>query len=303
MINIITKKDIENTLQKTQSVIYYFHTPKKKGCQNVSITQEEFNRITFFMKSNYGVDLAKKQVLIEGRLSNKLRAKGYETYGEFMDKVEADPSGEEATFLVNVLTTNHTYFMREPIHFEFLRDRALPEFKTGLASTKDMRIWSAAASSGEEAYTIVMTIKDFFGLEADHWDTKVLATDVSTKVLDEAKEGIYKAEALSDIPTRWIRQHFRKVDEEHYQIREDIRNEVVFHTFNLMDPFAWKRKFHIIFLRNVMIYFDEPTKRRLIEKMIRYLELGGYLIIGTTETLDELPEGLEHVRPSIYKRV
>lgn len=254
------------------------------------------------MKSKYGVDLAKKQVLIEGRLANKLQARGYQSYAEFMDKVESAPGGEEAEFLVNVLTTNHTYFMRETVHFDFLRETALPELKERLGQTRDLRIWSAAASSGEEAYTIVMTIKDFFGFESEKWDTKVLATDVSTKVLEEAKAGIYKAEGLSDVPTRWIRTHFSKVDEEHYQLREDIRNEVIFHTFNLMDPFAWKKKFHIIFLRNVMIYFDEPTKEKLIDKMISYLEPGGYLIIGTTETLEELPPGLEHVRPSIYRR-
>lgn len=254
------------------------------------------------MKTNYGVNLTDKHVMVSGRLENKLSRLGFTNYTDFMDKVEACPDGDEAHLLINALTTNHTFFMRESVHFDFMREVALPEIKRKCASTKDVRIWSAAASSGEEAYSIVMTIKDFFGLEADQWDTKVLATDISTKVLNEAKEGIFHAEEIESLPTRWIRQHFKKLPNGDYQVKQELRSEVIFNTFNLMDPFPFRKKFHIIFLRNVMIYFDEDTKRELIKKIYDFLEPGGYLFIGTTETIDKAASGLVHIRPSVYMR-
>lgn len=268
----------------------------------MELKKDELARISAFMKQNYGVNLAEKAVMVAGRLENKISRIGFTSYSEFMDKVEANPAGEEAHLLINTLTTNHTFFMRESIHFDFMREVALPELKQKCARTKDMRIWSAAASSGEEAYSIVMTIKDFLGLEADQWDTKVLATDISTKVLAEAKEGIFHTEEIESLPTRWIRQYFKKVGDGDYQAKPELRNEVIFNTFNLMDPFPFRKRFHIIFLRNVMIYFDEDTKRDLIKKMNEFLEPGGYLFIGTTETIDKAASGLIHVRPSIYMK-
>lgn len=263
----------------------------------------ELRRIAAFMKSHYGVDLAEKSTLITGRLENKLNSRGIESYDAFMDLVEKRPGGEEAELLVNSLTTNHTFFMRESIHFDFLRDVALPEIKSRYSATKDVRIWSAAASSGEEAYSIVMTIKDFFGLEANMWDTKVLATDISTKVISAAREGIYRPEQIASLPTRWIRQYFNKLTSGDYQAKKELRDEVIFNTFNLMEDFPWKKKFHVIFLRNVMIYFDEKTKRELIDKMYKFLEPGGYLFIGTTETIDKAATPLKHVQPSIYVKL
>lgn len=268
----------------------------------MELKNSELQRISTFMKSRYGVDLTNKSVLVSGRLENKLNRLGYKSYDEYMDRVEADPMGEEAHNLINALTTNHTFFMRESIHFDFMREIALPEIKQACAQTKDVRIWSAAASSGEEAYTIVMTLKDFFGYEAAQWDTKVLATDISTKALTAAKEGVFRPEQIDNLPTRWIKQHFSKLPDGDYRVKPELRNEVIFNTFNLMDPFPFRKRFHIIFLRNVMIYFDEPTKRELIEKIYKFLEPGGYLFIGTTETIDKTATPLVHVRPSIYMK-
>ena len=268
----------------------------------MELSTAEMSRICCFMKSHYGVDLTDKGVLVSGRLVNKLTAAGYSSYNEFMDRVEADPKGEEAHLLINTLTTNHTFLMREPVHFEFMREVALPEIRRRCADTKDVRIWSAAASSGEEAYSIMMTLKDFFGFDAGAWDTKVLATDISTKALAKAKEGIFTPEQVVNLPGRWLKVYFNRLADGNFQIRPEYRDEIIFNTFNLMDPFPWKKKFHIIFLRNVMIYFDEATKRELIDKMYRFLEPGGYLFIGTTETIDKSATRLQHVRPSIYVR-
>lgn len=269
---------------------------------NVTLTDEELNRICSFMKSKYGVDLERKRTLIEGRLENKLSMLGFDSYNSFMSVVEGREQSDELDLLVNTLTTNHTYFMREPVHFNFMKEVALPQIKKCAQGNHDIRIWSAASSSGEEAYSIVMTLKDFFGYDASDWDTKVLATDISTKVLAKAKEGIFSAEQIQDLPTRWIKMYLGRLPDGKFQFREDIRNEIIFHTFNLMNPFTWKKKFHIIFLRNVMIYFDEPTKKTLIDKVCEYLEPGGYLFIGTTETIETAGTGLVHVQPSIYTK-
>lgn len=275
---------------------------KVEECQNVILEDEEFLRIVNFMKRNYGVNLSKKRTLIVGRLENKMTQRGYSGYGEFISKVEANPKGEEAMLLVNTLTTNHTFFMRESLHFDFMREVALPEIRQKASATRDVRIWSAASSSGEEAYSIVMTLKEFFGTDAPRWDTKVLATDISTRALTAAKEGIYRAEAVEQLPDRWIRQHFIKLPDGDYRVNDSIRNEVIFNTFNLMNPFPFKKPFHIIFLRNVMIYFDEPTKRELVKKMYNALEPGGYMFVGTTETFDRSCTDFENVQPSVYRK-
>lgn len=275
----------------------------RDGGSSLELKPAELRRISGFMKSHYGVDLSEKSTLITGRLENKLARMELDSFDAFMDLVEKNPGGDEEQLLVNSLTTNHTFFMRENVHFDFLRDVALPEIKARYAATKDIRIWSAAASSGEEAYSIVMTVKDFFGFDAAQWDTKVLATDISTKVIETAREGIYRPEQVASLPTRWIKQHFTKLSNGDYQARQELRDEVIFNTFNLMDPFPWKKKFQVIFLRNVMIYFDEKTKRELIDKMYKFLEPGGYLFIGTTETIDKTATQLKHVQPSIYTKV
>lgn len=274
----------------------------------MDLSDKELQRISAFMKRNYGVDITGKHTLVSGRLENKLEKKGFTSYDEFMDKVESGAGEEEKKFLINTLTTNHTYFMRESIHFDFLREVALPKFRDLETASHDIRIWSAASSSGEEAYSIVMCIKEFFGIDAARWDTTVLATDISTQALMKAKAGRYKAEAVESLPDKWIKTFFTKLPESNsitgpaYEVKPEYRKEVVFNTFNLMDPFHWKKKFHIIFLRNVMIYFDEKTKLELVRKMADYLVDGGYLIIGTTETIDHERAGLVHVRPSVFMK-
>ncbi|MDE6517477.1 MAG: protein-glutamate O-methyltransferase CheR, partial [Acetatifactor sp.] len=205
--------------------------------------------------------------------------------------------------LVNLQTTNHTYFRREFEHFEFFKSVVLPQLKQREQNTKDLRIWCGAASTGEEPYMIAMTLKDFFGLDASAWDTKVLATDISTKVLQQAIAGIYTEEKLKDIPDQWKRHFFKKTLEGNFQVKEELKREVIFRQFNLMSPFPFKRRMHTIFLRNVMIYFDENTKNELLRKVYDFLEPGGYLFIGMTETLDRTQVPFEMVRPSIFRRV
>lgn len=266
------------------------------------LSESEFRRIVFFVKSHYGIDLSQKQVLVNGRLETYFQRKGYSDFEEFMAKAEEAPRGTEAEELINVLTTNHTYFMREPIHFQYMQKVVLPYLKRKEAGEKDLRIWSAAASTGEEPYTLAMVLMDYFGLEHGEWDTKVLATDVSTRVLEQAAAGIYYREQIEPLPERWKRRFFEIHSGGECRVREELKREVIFRRFNLMDPFPFKRRFHVVFLRNVMIYFRDDVKYRLLDKIYEFMEPGGYLFIGTTESLDKSRTAFEYVEPSIYRR-
>lgn len=266
------------------------------------ITEQEFHRIVVYVKQKYGIDLNGKQILVNGRMENYLLRNGYSGYDEYMTKVEKNPKGEEARNLINVLTTNHAYFMREFEHMDFMRKVVLPQIKAKEAGKRDVRIWSAASSTGEEPYTIAMVLKDFFGLDHKMWDTRVLATDLSTKVLEQAQRGKYLKEQIDPLPEGWKRRFFKRVNELEYQVTPELKQELIFRQFNLMNPFPFRKKFHVVFMRNVMIYFDDNTKLQLLRKVYDYLEPGGYLFVGTTESIDRKGTNFQYVEPSIYRK-
>lgn len=266
------------------------------------MTDEEFLRIAGYMKKRYGIDLGQKKVIMNGRLENHIKSGGWSSFHAFMNDMEKDGSGKLEKELVNLLTTNHTYFMREFEHFEFFKQVVLPQLRQSEQRSRDLRIWCGAASTGEEPYMIAMVLQDFFGLEAKYWDTKVLATDISTKVLQQAVAGVYDEEHLKDLPDQWKRHFFKKTPEGTYRVKDELKQEVLFRQFNLMSPFPFKKRMHTIFLRNVMIYFDERTKNELLQKVYDFLEPGGYLFIGMTETLDRGQIPFELVRPSIFRK-
>lgn len=267
------------------------------------ITDEEFIRISVYVKQRYGIDLSQKKVIVNGRLENRIKAGGWKNYNHFMDDVEKDQTGALEKMLVDLLTTNHTYFMREFEHFDFFKHNVLPWIKKKESGRKDVRIWCGASSTGEEPYMIAMVLADFFGLEKDQWDMQLLATDLSTEVLQHAMAGVYNADQLVKMPEPWKRHFFKPVNGgSQYRVTDELKKQVLFRKFNLMDPFPFKKKMHTIFMRNVMIYFDEPTKRELTRKIYDTLEPGGYLFIGTTETLDRGSAPFRIVQPSIFRK-
>ena len=267
------------------------------------MTDDEFLRIYHFMKSRFGIDMERKKEIVQGRLENYMRMKGYENYHLFMNMVEVYPGGQMETDLVNMLTTNHTFFMREFEHFDFLRQVVLPELRKKEERKRDLCIWSAAASTGQEPYMLAMLLKDFFGLEHGQWDTKVLATDISKEALQIATEGRYDIEQIEKLPEHWKRRFLRPVNGgQSFEITEEIKSEVLFRQFNLMDVFPFKRKMHIVFLRNVMIYFDKSTKQQLIRKIYDIMEPGGYLFIGRTETIDKDVVPFKMIQPSVFQK-
>lgn len=267
------------------------------------MTEQEFERIFIHIKHRYGIDLSRKKEIISGRLDNYLRINGYKTYTDFMNAVESDITGRLEETLVDFLTTNHTFFMREFEHFDFLKNTVLPELKAKEAATHDIRIWCGASSTGEEPYMLAMLLSDFFGFDHANWETTLLATDVSIDALQKAQRGVYTADQVSSLPESWRRRYLHQIlGTDTYEMTADIKKQVMFRQFNLMDKLPFRKKLHVVLLRNVMIYFDQKTKNDLIKRIYDVLEPGGYLIVGKTETVDRDAVPFEMVEPSIFRK-
>lgn len=266
------------------------------------MTNEEFERIAYYVEKKTGINLVDKKTLVTGRLDNHLARNGYGSYSEYMNAIERDITGKLAEELVNAITTNHTYFMREEEHFTFFKNVVLPQIKEAKNHEKDLRIWCGASSTGEEAYTLAMIIRDFFAFEKDEWDTKLLATDISTNVLKYAMKGQYSAEHIEPLPESWKRRYFRKIGEEKYEVAKEIKDEVLFRQFNLMSPMPFRKKLQVVFLRNVLIYFDTDVKNDVVKRIYDCLEPGGYLFVGTTEAVDRNLIPFKYVKPSVYRK-
>jgi len=268
----------------------------------VTITKKEFDQLAKYIKDNCGVCLKdEKQALLVGRLQNVLISKNFDNFTDYYNYIIADKTGEALSTLLDKITTNHTFFMREPDHFYYFRDKVLP-YLANVAQDHDLRIWCAACSSGEESYTLAMIIDEYFKGKKSLWNTKVLATDISTKVLDIAGKGIYSSERIAPLPPYWRLNYFDKIDSENSMVVDKIKNEVIYRRFNIMDPFPFKKKFHVIFCRNIMIYFDTPTKIKLVEKLYNMTEPGGYLFIGHSESLNRETTKYKYIMPAIYRK-
>lgn len=266
----------------------------------LEIKQADFVRLTTFMQSNYGINLTQKKNLIEGRLGKTIVDMGFSDFSQYVDHILKTKSPEDMDLLINKLTTNHTYFMRENSHFDFFRDTILPDLESRVKS-RVLSIWSAGCSSGEEPYTLSILLKEHFGSKTPSWDTRLLATDISKRVLSTAMKGIYADDSLKEIPDKWKKSYFTKTDEG-YAVSKTIRDNVIFREFNLMDPIRFKIPFDVIFCRNVMIYFDQPTKDALVERFYRALNPGGYLLIGHSETLNKATSPFQYIMPATYRK-
>lgn len=268
-----------------------------------ALTEQELVYISKLIKERYGINLDKKSTLVESRLGLYLESRGFTSYGEYFDFVCKDPTDNEMSDLINRLTTNHTFFMRENDHFEFFVNEIIPWVET-LPSKRDLRVWSAGCSSGEEPYGLSIYLLEHLATRdtTNSFDSVVLASDVSEKVLYEASTGIYSADNLAALSKEHLEKYFTQVDNDHYKVSQQLRNNVAFRKTNLTEPFTVKAPFHAIFCRNVMIYFDNETKTALVNRFYDSLVPGGYLMIGHSESLMTFKHSLEYVKPSIYRR-
>jgi chemotaxis protein methyltransferase CheR len=277
----------------------------------IELTEKEFWQISELVHERFGINLTEaKRALVRGRLNSLVKSLGFSSFEDYYNTVIDDPTGESLLSLIDRISTNHSFFFRERDHFEFLESVALPEVGKRIEERgpKDIRIWCAGCAAGEEAYTLAMVLAEFFGTELHKWDVGILATDISTTALERALEGVYPAGKVEVVPPRY-RRYLQPLEEGEsndgvqYAVTERVKRLVCFKRLNLMrEEFPFKGKFHIIFCRNVMIYFDQETRRRLLEKLYRCIHSEGYLFIGHSETLGREEGFFRYVMPTVYKR-
>ncbi len=271
------------------------------------LSESLFQRFSTLVYQEAGINLHDgKKALLEARLAKRLRATGIASPREYLEFILSEDGREEYVRFFDAVSTNLTFFFREPKHFEFLEKVALSEIieRNRLEGTSRIRIWSAGCSTGEEPYSIAMTVV----AALDHpgrWDFRVLATDISTRVLSTARIGIYDKSKLTHVPPALRQRFFEPVANgggaKNYRVSAELAKIVAFRRLNLMDPFPFSGPFDVIFCRNVMIYFDKKTQESLIQKMSAYLHPGGYFLVGHSESLTGLKHPLRYVKPAVYR--
>lgn len=266
---------------------------------DLHLTPSEFRQISELAYQRFGLDLKSgKEALVAARLGKKLRKLGFSTFAEYHRYVLADSTGDALIELIDALTTNHTSFLRERAHFEFLARAANEEFR----DVQTLRIWSAACSSGEEPYSIAMCLADALGKSPGR-QFQILATDISTRVLDTARHGVYPIPRFDDVPEPWRNAYLlrgRGASSGFYKIKPLLAQRIEFARLNLIEPFPQRGAFHLIFCRNVMMYFDKTTQQDIVRRLSGCLERGGYLFVGHSESLTGVEHGLHYVRPATY---
>ena len=248
-----------------------------------------------------GVD---KRELVSARLGKRLRATNVPSLSAYCQLLQAPGAEEELGHLIDAISTNHTFFFREGSHFDFLRDTVIPEMSVRARAERWPRfyVWSAACSSGEEPYSIAMTLAS--ALPSSPWHIE--ATDISRRILDRADAAIYPGESVERLPPDVIKAHFQRgfgPQEGQYRVKPALRQRVSFHHLNLLEgepPF--RELFQVIFCRNVMIYFDRATQEELIGRLARRLVPGGFLMVGHSESLSHIRHQLRMLRPATYQK-
>ena len=272
----------------------------------MDITDKQFKRISDLIYNRAGIHLTDgKKNLVVGRLGKILLQMNFNSFDDYLDHVETDRTNQSLSILINKITTNHTYFWREKGHFDYFVDTVLPEIvkKKRERNERDLRVWCAGCSYGDEAYTLMMLMMEFFGTEYPQWNAGLLATDISTDALTHAVQGIYPAERLRDLPQNLLRRYFRKSNDGTYQVADLLKKEITYRRFNLMrDVFPFKKPFDVIFCRNVMIYFDKPTRDTLVRKFAQSTVKNGYLFIGHSESIGRNDETYSYVKPAVYQK-
>jgi chemotaxis protein methyltransferase CheR len=275
--------------------------PSPARTTGATLAPREFEQISQLAYERFGLDLKRgKEALVAARLGKKLRQRGFESFGQYYQHVVADATGEALIELIDALTTNHTSFLREKSHFDFLA-RAVNE---ELRDIGRLEIWSAACSSGEEPYSISMCLSAALTRPSGR-GFSILATDISTRVLGLAKRAVYPAERFRELPEAWRRAYLLRGEAEcsgFFKIKPHISERVEFGRLNLIEPFPHRREFHAIFCRNVMMYFDKPTQQDIIRRLSHSIAPGGYLFVGHSESLAGVEHELKYVLPAVYRK-
>ncbi len=266
---------------------------------------EEFRFLASFMSRETGIVLSDhKRQMVCGRLVKRLRNLHLRSFAEYCELLQGPGAAAEVENLVNAITTNITNFFREPHHFDFLKNSVLLPRVAERPRRPRIRIWSAGCSSGEEPYSIAMTLADVLK-QGEGWDALILATDIDTNVLRRGEAGIYPAEAVRNIPETYRKRFVRRLsgEQDKVQMAEELRNLIRFRRLNLHESWPMKGQFDVIFCRNVAIYFDKPTQRKLFNRYADHLHMGGYLYLGHAESLIGVTDRFEVADKTVYRRI
>lgn len=271
---------------------------RRGGGLGPALREQEFEQFRELLHRIAGISLSPaKKPLVAGRLAKRLRHYELDSFDAYFRFITAPSNGEELQAAVDLLTTNETHFFRESKHFDFLREKVLAGWRPG----RPFRVWSAASSSGEEPYTLAMVLADSLG-DAP-WE--VTASDICTRVLEKARVGLYPMARTKDIPRHYLTRFCLKGTGRHdgmFLVEKALRSRVQFTQVNLNEALPQLGEFDVIFLRNVMIYFNQETKRQVVARMLPLLRPGGHFIIGHSESLNGISDGLKPVMPSVYRK-
>ena len=274
----------------------------------VRISDAEFHMIADFVYREFGIRFAdQKKSLVEGRLSKVWKDGGYRSVRTYLDDVKSDQTGRKLQEMMNRLTTNHSYFFRENQLLTYFSQNGgfqslgfMPN-----QSNPDIRIWSAGCSEGQEPYSLAITLLEYFGNHLKSINPYILATDISERALIKAVNGIYtKSEIDENVSKLFLNNYFESISEDEFQVKKSIRDMILFRRFNLNNEvYPFRNQFDIIYCRNVMIYFDSESKEKIINKFYRYVKPGGYLVIGCSESINNLRHPFRQVAGSIYRKI
>jgi chemotaxis protein methyltransferase CheR len=267
-----------------------------------TISDQDFNLFAKLVYDKTGINLAQgnKKQLLQSRVNKVLRTRNIQTYRDYYQIIKNDSSGSELEDFINLISTNVTHFFREEQHFRFLREQWFPHFD--FKSTNTVRIWCSASSTGEEPYSISITMKELLG---DKVPYDIFASDIDTKVLQKASKGIYPLASVEKMDKSLLKKYFQegKGNASGYvKVKENIRKHVNYHRVNLIEPFRLPHKFDIVFCRNVMIYFDTPTKQAIVEKFFNVMNPDSVLCIGHSESLNGFKHPFKYIQPATYKK-
>ncbi|MEQ1638540.1 MAG: CheR family methyltransferase [Methylococcales bacterium] len=273
------------------------HTKAHPSTATAAIRADEFDWISRFLNERTGILLKEgKQAMVMGRLEKRLRMLNLDNYGDYFHRLGKPGEETETRLAIDLLTTNETYFFRESQHFDFLRTQVFPKHPL----TRSLRVWSAASSSGEEAYTLAFLLAEH--LSSGKWE--IIGTDISSRMLEKARDGLYQMSAAEKIPSALLKKYCLKGRDEYegfLQIDPALRKRVKFQHANLVEALPDLGMFDVIFLRNVMIYFEQETKQQVIDRLQSHLLPGGHFIISHSESLNGLKTKFKMLMPSIYQ--
>lgn len=273
---------------------------------NTEISNADFNTIRDISYRHFGIKFADtKRSLIESRIQKMMFHHKFSSYGQYLDYLRNDQGGNALSEFITNLTTNHSYFYREHEHLSFLATHALPPILKNLElnNQHDLRVWSAGCSTGEEPYMLVMIMMESLGKDYHRWKAGVLATDISEKALATAKEGLYPESKINLVPEHLKRKYFSELADGQWSVSKEVRDQVVFRRLNLMTDFSvFKNQFHIIFSRNVMIYFDQESRESVVKKFFRQTTEEGYLFVGLSESLRGGTIPYRYIQPGVYQK-